>query len=179
MTSSTGPPWKLSNWSRSKFMDGIEIPRELADAEGVPEDLDSNVAGPYEFPSPTRRRTSGMFFGAGAVLAALGAALGLPAGLYMLAGVLAVIGLFHFLSAWELNTTAEEALASAGREVSFPVGHASAAVTFEGWRSRPVWHVLVYAADDPPVTRGLVRVDAVSGAVLGEPFEEPVLSTEY
>jgi len=39
--------------------------------------------------------------------------------------------------------------------------------------------VMVYAADDPPVTRGLVRVDAVSGKVLGEAFEEEVPSTEY
>ena len=155
-------------------MDGIEIPRVVAEAEGVPEDLDSNVAGPYEFPSPTRRRTSGVTFLVGAGLAALGALLGLPHGLYVLAGVLLLIGMFHFVSAWELNTGAEEALATAGREVSFPVGHASAAVTFEGWRSRPVWHVLVYAAGDSPSSRGLVRVDAVSGAVVGEPYEEDV-----
>jgi hypothetical protein len=155
-------------------MDGIEIPREVADAEGVPEDLDSNVGGPYEFPSPTRRRNFGIIFLAGAGLAVVGAAVDLATGLYVLAGVLVVIGLFHFLSAWELKTSAEDALAAAGREVSFPVGHASAAVTFEGWRSRPVWHVLVYAADDPPATRGLVRVDAVSGAVLGGVFEESV-----
>lgn len=159
-------------------MDGIEIPRELADAEGVPEDLDANVAGPYEFPSPTRRRVSGVTFLGGSLLAALGAALGLPAGLYVLAGVLVIIGMFHFVSAWELNTTVEEALAAAGREISFPVGHASAAVTFEGWRSRPVWHVLVYSAEEPPVTRGLVRVDGVKGTVLGEPYEESISGTE-
>jgi len=155
-------------------VDGIEIPREIADAQGVPEDLDANVIGPYEFPSPSRRRTSGLTFVAGAVLAALGAALGLPAGLYLVAGLLLIIGSFHFSSAWKLNTTAEEALAAAGREVSFPVGHASAAVTFMGWRARPVWHVLVYSADDPPVTRGLVRVDAITGTVLGDPYEEAV-----
>lgn len=160
-------------------MDGIEIPREVADAEGVPEDLDSNVGGPYEFPSPTRRRTFGIIYLAGAGLAVLGVALGLPSGIFGLAGLLVIIGLFHFLSSWELTTDAETALAAAGREVSFPVGHASAAVAFEGWRSRPVWHVLVYAADDPPATRGLVRVDAVSGGVLGEAFEEPVPGTEY
>ena len=158
-------------------MDGIRIPRELADAEGVPEDLDANVDRPYEFPSPTRRRTSGFMFLAGAALAALGAVLGMPTGLYVLAGVLVVIGLFHFLSAWELKTNAEDALSSASREVSFPVGHASAAVTFEGWRSRPVWHVLVYAAEGSPSARGLVRVDAVNGEVLGEPFEETISGT--
>ena len=158
-------------------MGGVEIPRELADAEGVPDDLDSNITAPYEFPSPTRRRTSGVIFLAGGLLAALGAVLGLPSGLYVLAGVLVTIGLFHFLSAWELGTTAEEALVAASREVSFPVGHASAAVTFEGWRSRPVWHVLLYSPDDPPAIRGLVRVDAVSGAVRGEAFEEEVTNT--
>ncbi len=155
-------------------MDGIEIPRELADAEGVPEDLDSSVAGPYQLPSPTRRRTSGVVFLLGAALAVLAAALGLPTGLYVLAGFLLIIGVFHFMSAWELGTSAEDALSSASREVSFPVGHASAAVTFEGWRSRPVWHVLVYAAEGSPSARGLVRVDAVNGKVLGEPFEEAV-----
>ena len=155
-------------------MDGIEIPREVAEAEGVPEDLDANVAGPYEFPSPTRRRMSGGVFLAGGALAVVGALLGLPSGIYVLAGALAIIGVYHFLTSWKLGTSAEEALAASGREVSFPVGHASAAVTFEGWRSRPVWHVLLYSADDPPTTRGLVRVDAVDGSIRGEPFEEEV-----
>ena len=153
-------------------MDGIEIPRGIADAEGVPDDLDSNLAGPYEFPDPMRRRTSGSVFLVGALLATLGAALGLPAGLYGLAGTLLIIGTLHFLTAWPLNTTAEEALTAAAREVSFPVGHASAAATFEGWRSRPVWQVLVYSADDPPTSRGLVRVDGVDGTVAGKVHEE-------
>ena len=155
-------------------MAGIEIPRELADAEGVPDDLDANLPGTYEFPSPTRRRSSGFIFLAGALVAVVGAVLGLPSGFYVVAGGLALVGLYHFVSAWELATTAEQALAAAGPEVSFPVGHSSAAVTFEGWRSRPVWHVLVYSADEPPTTRGLVRVDGVNGAVLGEAYEEEV-----
>ena len=157
-------------------MDGIEIPREVADAEAVPDDLDANLTGPYEFPSPRRRKLSGAAFLAGTLIAVLGAISGLPSGLFVLAGVLAIIGLFHFLTAWNLKTTAEEALAVAGPEVSFPVGHASAALTFEGWRSRPVWHVLVYSADDPPAARGLVRVDGITGEVLGETFEEEVAS---
>ena len=155
-------------------MDGIEIPREIADTEGMPEDLDANLGGPYEFPSPTRRRTAGFIFLGGAGVAVLGVLLGLPAALYVLAAALGLIGLFHFVTAWELNTAAEEALAVAGREISFPIGHASAAVTFEGWRSRPVWQVMVYSADDPPSTRGLVRVDAVTGIGLGKAYEEPV-----
>jgi hypothetical protein len=63
------------------------------------------------------------------------------------------------------------ALEAATRSVEFPVGHASAAVGFDGWRSRPVWNVLVFSADDPPSRRGLVRVDAVTGDVI-ESFTE-------
>ena len=34
-----------------------------------------------------------------------------------------------------------------------------------GWRSRPVWNVLVFSADEPPTERGLVRINAVNGEV--------------
>jgi hypothetical protein len=53
------------------------------------------------------------------------------------------------------------------------VGHASAAVGFDGWRARPIWNVLVFSADDPPTERGLIRVDAVDGTVV-ETYVEAV-----
>lgn len=155
-------------------MDEAESSRDVPDPEGETGPLGFDAAGRYEIPNPTRRRVSGYVFLGGALLAVLGVPAGLPGGLFIMAGVLAVLGLLHFLAGWRLTTSAEEALAVAGREVSFPVGHASAVVTFAGWRSRPVWQVMVYSADDPPTTRGLVRLDGVSGTVLGEAYEEEV-----
>jgi hypothetical protein len=35
-----------------------------------------------------------------------------------------------------------------------------------------VWNVLVFSADDPPTERGLVRVDAVNGKVVGTYVEK-------
>jgi hypothetical protein len=128
----------------------------------------------YEIPSPTRRRTSGLVFLSGALLAIVGVAVGLPAGLLAMAGLLAAIGVFNLLTAWRLTTSAEEALDAASRQVAFPIGHASAVLTFEGWRSRPVWQVMLYSADDPPARRGLVRVDGITGTALGELYEEDV-----
>lgn len=157
-----------SDQRRSKKLpgtQGIEVPDEVAAAEGLPEDLDASLLGPYTVPNLTRRRRAGVYYVAGAVLVALGIAAGLPAGMWLIAGVLAGIGLYHFVAAFNLKVADTEALSIANQQADFPVGHASAAIGFQGWRARPIWNVLVFSADEPPSKRGLVRVDAVTGEV--------------
>jgi hypothetical protein len=148
---------------------GIHIERDLAESLAIEEELDSNVVGPYRFPSPMRRRISGWVFVVAAVLAMLVIDGGwLPAiGLFALAG-------WNFASAWPLSVDESRALSLAGAAVPFPVGHASAAVTFRGLRSRPQWSVVLYSAEEPPDQRALVVVDAVSGDIADEPYVEDV-----
>ena len=144
---------------------GIEITEEVAAAEGLPEDLDASILGPYTVPNLTRRRRAGAYYLGGAVLVAFAVLAGLPPGMWVIVGLLAGIGLYHFVAAFDLKVADTEALSIANQQTDFPVGHASAAIGFEGWRARPIWNVLVFSADDPPSKRGLVRVDAVSGDV--------------
>jgi hypothetical protein len=152
---------------------GIQIPRELADAEGVPMDLDANVGdAEWGVPSPERRRTAGWLYLGGAVLVAAGAVAGLGTGLWIGAAALAALSGFHFLAGWPLAVDEQQALRVAVRDVPFPVGHASAAVRFSGWRSRPVWHVIVYDATEPPGHRALIRVDGVTGELVEAPYVE-------
>ena len=150
----------------------IHIPRDLADSEDVPDDLDSAALGPYEFPSPKRRRLSAWVYLTGGAMAAAGAATGLPVGMWIIAVAFLVLAAWHLLTAWPLAVSDSEALEKAARAVSFPVGHSSGAVRFEGWRSRPIWNVLLYSADDPPSKRGLVLIDAVTGELHGDTYEE-------
>lgn len=151
---------------------GIEVPQEVADAEGLPDDLDASALGPYTVPSLTRRKRAGAYYLGGAVLVAVGIAAGLPAGMWVMVGLLAAVGLYHFVSAFDLAIADTEALRIANQATDFPVGHASAAVGFQGWRARPVWNVLVFSAEHPPARRGLVRVDGVSGNVRDVLVEE-------
>ncbi len=154
---------------------GIHVPRELADAEGVPIDLDANVGdAEWGVPSPARRRTAGWLYVGGAVLLAVGALGGLGGGLWIGVVGLAVLAGVNFLAAWPLAVDEQAALRTAVRDVGFAVGHASAAVRFAGWRSRPVWHVIVYDATEPPTQRALVRVDGVTGSLVGEPYVEGI-----
>lgn len=144
---------------------GIFIDREVAEAVAIEEELDSSVVGPYRFPDPRRRRIAGVIYlvtaGAVAVVAH-----------WAPAAAIALLGAWHLASAWPLALDQEGALARAAPEVAFPVGHASAAVTFHGWRSRPRWAVILYSATSPPDRRALVTVDAVSGEVIGPPYVE-------
>lgn len=152
--------------------DGIHIPQDVADAEGVPDDLDSSIMGPYRFPDPRRRRLAGWIYLGVAVLLA-GVAVTQPL-MWLGVALLVVLAGWHVASAWPLEMDQEAALTRAAAHVEFPVGHASAAVTFVGWRSRPRWHVVMYSADEPPSHRALAQFDGVTGQLAEEIYTEDV-----
>jgi hypothetical protein len=148
---------------------GIHIEKEVADSLAIEEELDSNLVGPYRFPSPTRRRIAGWVFIVSAVVTMV-----LIDGGWLPAIGLVALAAWNFASAWPLAVDEDTALSTAGAAISFPVGHASAAVTFQGLRSRPRWSVVLYSAEEPPDQRALVVVDAVSGDVAEEPYVEAI-----
>lgn len=155
----------------------IEISDEVAAAEGVPDDLQSDVLGPYAVPDVARRRRAASVYVVAAAITAFGILVGLPGGMWLLVGFFLVVALYHVVAGWSLRVRENQALEVANRATEFPVGHASAAVGFVGWRARPVWNVLVFSADDPPTQRGLVRVDGLDGHVVDQ-YIEPVPEAE-
>lgn len=157
---------------RRNLADGIHIPGEVAEAAGVPEDLDAGTVGPYRFPDPGRRRVAGFVYSAAALVCGV-LAVATPRFLVG-ALILAVLAVWHLLAGLPLGIDQEEALARAAAVVPFAVGHASAAVTFHGLRGRPRWQVVVYSADEPPSRRGLVQFDGATGRPVGEPYVEDV-----
>ena len=139
----------------------------------LPEDLDVTAyVGPYLFPSMRRRRIAGTIYAVLAALSVLGWLLSDNTGALAAAAFLALVAVYHFASAWPLAIDQTEALLIASRTVGFAVGHSSAQLAWRGLRARPVWRILLYSADEPPATRGLVQLDAVDGRVLGE-YTEP------
>ena len=155
----------------------LEISEEVARAQGVPDDLDATQRQPYTIPSTRRRRTAAFVYLVGAALGAGSVAAGLPARMFVVVGAMVAVAIWHLASAWRIEILDPEALETANRAAEFAVGHASAAVGFDGWRARPIWNVLVFNADDPPSQRGLVRVDAVDGHVV-EMYSEDITSSQ-
>ena len=151
--------------------EGIHIDRALAEAVAIEEELDANLEGEYTFPSPRRRRTAAWVLDV-AALAAVGAIEG--AGGWIVGATLTLLSLWLFLSAWPVRFNEHDALSKAASAVPFTVGHAAASLRFRGWRSRPVWSVVLYSAAEPPDERALVVIDAVEGELVEAPYVEAV-----
>jgi hypothetical protein len=151
----------------------------------LPEDLDpTGFVGPYQFPDNSRRRWPGVIYLAVAAICIVVYLVGndsalVNRGFVVAAAVLAAVGIFSITSGWRMHVDEKDALVAAQQALGFPVGHASAQQVWRGFRSRPTWRVLCYSAEDPPIRRGLVLVDAVDGRVVEQLSEDnPDLAAE-
>lgn len=140
--------------------------------DDLPDDLNpAGFVGVYLFPDNSRRRWPGVIYlGVAAVttlvyLVAEDAAV-VNQGWLAGAAVLAAVGVFSITSGWRMHVDEKEALVAAQGAVGFGVGHASAQQVWRGLRSRPTWRVLCYSAEEPPVQRALVLVDAIDGEIV-------------
>jgi drug/metabolite transporter (DMT)-like permease len=143
----------------------------------LPEDLDvTGYVGPYHFPNNNRRRISAAILGVvGLALIALYAGYGqgvLVNRGFLVGGILMLLlAGYHLVAGATLRVSETDALIAATRMVGFPIGHASAQLSWRGLISRPTWRILLYSADEPPTKRGLVLVSGVTGEV-GEQLVE-------
>jgi len=141
--------------------------------DSLPDDLNITAfSGAYEFPDNSRRRIPGVLYlvlAAGCVGVRLfgssDSAL-VNGGWFGAAVLLAIVGIFSLASGWRMTIDEKQALVLATRAVGFAVGHASAQQVWHGLRSRPTWRVFCYSAEEPPLRRGLVLVDAVDGSIV-------------
>ena len=146
----------------------------------LPDDLNAvDFAGAYEFPDNSRRRIPAAIYGvlaAGAAIAWMSvdrdASVIVNDGALLGAVILGAMAIISFTSGWRMTIDEREALVRATASVGFVVGHASAQQVWRGVRSRPTWRIFCYSAEEPPLQRGLVLVDAVDGAVVEVLVEE-------
>jgi hypothetical protein len=154
--------------------------RDAEHRDELPEDLDAaGYVGPYVFPNNNRRRIPGYLYLLLAVVcvavwavADSGDGVFVNDGFLVAAALLAAFGGYHLLSGYDLDVDERDALVAASREVGFAVGHASAQLSWRGLRSRPTWRILLYSAEEPPKTRGLVLVDGVDGEIVAHFTED-------
>lgn len=140
----------------------------------LPEDLNAvDHIGVYDFPDNSRRRIPGIIYAVMSVCCIVvwgvnrsGDSSLVNGGLVFAAVVLGFMSVVSLTSGWKMTVNESDALVVATRKVGFAVGHASAQQVWRGLRSRPTWRIFCYSAEEPPLQRGLVLVDAVNGDVV-------------
>lgn len=146
----------------------------------LPADLDvTGFVGPYQFPDNSRRRIPAyIYLGVAAVAVALwvvyresDTAL-VNDGFVWAAVLLGAFAVYGLGSSWRMKVDERDALIRATQAVGFAVGHASAQQVWRGLRSRPTWRVFCYSAQEPPLQRGLVLIDAIDGRVVERLVED-------
>ena len=146
----------------------------------LPADLDvTGFVGPYQFPDNSRRRIPAYIY---LCVAAVAVALWVVYresdtalvndGFVWAAVVLGAFAVYGLGSSWRMKVDERDALVRATQAVGFAVGHASAQQVWRGLRSRPTWRVFCYSAQEPPLQRGLVLIDAIDGRVVERLVED-------
>jgi hypothetical protein len=149
--------------------------------DDLPADLDvSGFVGPYQFPDNSRRRIPAIIYAVvGLALIVVWVSTGgstdagtVNDGLGVAGVALVALAAYSFVAGRRMSVRERDALVHASREVGFAVGHASAQQVWRGFSSRPTWRVLCYSAEEPPLKRALVLIDAVDGHVVQSLVED-------
>ncbi len=143
---------------------------EVRDA--LPEDLDASLAVNVEFPNNNRRRIPAVLYlligvaCMGSWIALDGETPLVNVGLAWAGLGLVLFAIYGFIAGRTLQVDETEALVAATAAVGFPVGHASAQMTWRGIWSRPAWRLLMYSTENPPTRRAFAVVDGITGEVV-------------
>ncbi len=146
----------------------------------LPADLDvTGFVGPYQVPDNSRRRIPAYIY-LGVAAAAVALWVGyresdtalVNDGFVWAAVLLGAFAVYGLGSSWRIKVDERDALVRATQAVGFAVGHASAQQVWRGLRSRPTWRVFCYSAQEPPLQRGLVLIDAIDGRVVERLVED-------
>lgn len=137
----------------------------------LPEDLDiTALAGVYEFPNNAKRRIASLLYlPTGLLCLWLGFAVDSPltnAGIGVVGVGLVAFAVWSYAVAVPTRYDETDALVAAAEVTGLVAGPAAAQMTWRGWRSRPVWRVLLFSAEEQPVHRAIVLIDGVTGEVL-------------
>jgi len=146
---------------------------ESNELDVLPADLQPDLADheDYIFPDNDRRKVPGYLYLAISTVVLVSSIIWsdspfISTGLILGAFALGLFGGYSVFAGKKLLVDERSALTAATEACGFPVGHASAQMTWYGAGSKPMWRILLYSADEPPTQRGFVLIDGVNRSVI-------------
>ena len=157
------------------MVDGIEIDKDIAEETLLPDDLNSLAVGSYVVPDP-RKRQQYPYVVLSVVLISFIASL--MAGFVDFVPVLIILSFTAFLLFFvdnKFKIQQQEVIEKITNNIDHSIGYYSIALTFQFTLKNlltPVWTVIVYSHENPPLNKTIIEINAFSGKVITEPYTE-------
>ena len=159
------------------MVDGIEIDKDIAEETLLPDDLNSLAVGSYVVPDP-RKRQQYPYIVLSVVLISFIASL--MAGFVDFVPVLIILSFTAFLLFFvdnKFKIQQQEVIEKITNNIEHSIGYYSIALTFQFTFKNlltPVWTVIVYSHENPPLNKTIIEISAFSGRVITDPYTENI-----
>jgi len=157
------------------MVDGIEIDKDIAEETLLPDDLNSLAVGSYVVPDP-RKRNQYPFVVLGVVLLSFIISLIVEFVSFVpVIIILSIIALLLFVVNNKFQIQQQEVIEKITNNIDHSIGYYSIALTFQFTFKNiltPVWTVIVYSHENPPINKTIIEINAFSGKVITEPYTE-------
>ena len=157
------------------MVDGIEIDKDIAEETLLPDDLNSLAVGSYVVPDP-RKRSQYPYVVLGVVLLSFITSLIIDFVSFVpVIIILSIIALLLFLVNNKFKIQQQEVIERITNNIDHSIGYYSIALTFQFTLKNiltPVWTVIVYSHENPPLNKTIIEINAFSGKVITDPYTE-------
>ena len=159
------------------MVDGIEIDKDIAEETLLPDDLNSLAVGSYVVPDP-RKRQQYPYIVLSVVLISFIASL--MVGFVDFVPVLIILSFTAFLLFFvdnKFKIQQQEVIEKITNNIDHSIGYYSIALTFQLTFKNlltPVWTVIVYSHENPPLNKTIIEISAFSGRVITDPYTENI-----
>ena len=157
------------------MVDGIEIDKDIAEETLLPDDLNSLAVGSYVVPDP-RKRKQYPYVVLGVVLLSFITSLVIDFVSFVpVIIILSIIALLLFLVNNKFKIQQQEVIERITNNIDHSIGYYSIALTFQFTFKNiltPIWTVIVYSHENPPLNKTIIEINAFSGKVITEPYTE-------
>ena len=157
------------------MVDGIEIDKDIAEETLLPDDLNSLAVGSYVVPDP-RKRSQYPYVVLGVLLLSFVTSLIIDFVSFVpVIIILSIVALLLFLVNNKFKIQQQEVIERITNNIDHSIGYYSIALTFQFTFKNiltPVWTVIVYSHEIPPLSKTIIEINAFSGKVITEPYTE-------
>jgi len=157
------------------MVDGIEIDKDVAKESLLPDDLNSLAVGSYVVPDPSKRKQY-PYVVLGVVLLIYITSLMIDFVSFVpVIIILSIVSLLLFVVNNKFKIRQQEVIEKISNNIDHSIGYYSIALTFQFTLKQiltPVWTVIVYSHENPPLNKTIIEISAFSGRVITEPYTE-------